>query len=416
MKKRIMKKVVTVVIASLAILSIAACGNGNDVNVNEITFALFSSNPAETQAMDNTIANFTKATGIKVKKEVITDKYMEVMKSRLSAKNAPDVFYVDSFEAPGLIKSNVLEPLTNTIENPEDFYPQFVEAFSGEDKQIYGVPKDYSTLSLYLNLDMLQAAGVDAAQVPTDFKELLNFAKELQPKLPQGTGAMVVEKDLARHLSALEATGATVIQEDGSASFSGNPSVTEYLSDLVKGHKDGYLLSAKEDLGADWAGAAFGTNKAAIMLEGNWVLSALEKDYPDVKFESREMPTVAGKKQTMAFTVGYGVAKNAQNKENAIKFVNYMTNEGQEQWVKEAGLLPTRKSIAEKMQLGTNPKLVSHIKGADYATVWSRGITLPIINTNFGNQFLAAFIGSENVEAALTNIDKVSNEEIRKQS
>ena len=45
----------------------------------------------------------------------------------------------------------------------------------------------------------------------------------------------------------------------------------------------------------DSAGAAFGSGKAVIMIEGNWVLSALNNEYPDVNYEILESPTVTVK-------------------------------------------------------------------------------------------------------------------------
>lgn len=413
-KMNTLKKIGLGILSLGMVIGLTACGGSQDTGT--ITFATWASSPAEDAAMDNTIAAFTAETGIKVNKEVIADKYMDVMKSRFAAKSAPDAFYVDALEAPGLMQSGVLENLDSALENKDDFYPAFLKTFQDADGKTFGLPKDYSTLSLYINKDMFEAAGVDPATIPTDYTAFVAFAKELQTKLPAGTASMVVEKDLARHLSAIEATGATVIKEDGTVDFASNPSVETYLKTLTDGHADKYFFAAKEDLGADWAGAAFGTNKAAMMFEGNWVLSAMSKDFPTVNFESRELPTMNGKKHTMAFTVGYGVSKDSKNKENATKFIQYMTNQGQKQWATESGTLPTRKSVEAEMNLPENAELKSHIAGAEYATVWSRGVTLPLINTNFGNQFLSAFNGETDIRTAIEKIDSITNEEIRKQA
>ncbi|HJW12900.1 MAG TPA: extracellular solute-binding protein, partial [Albitalea sp.] len=245
-----------------------------------ITLAVWTSQPAEEAALDRTIAAFTRATGIVVKKESIGDKYMDVLRSRFAARNTPDVFYLDSAEAPLLIGSDVLEPFDSRIDDAQDFYPQFLDAFRGENRKIYGLPKDYSTLALYVNTRLLARAGFKPSDVPTDHAELMAFARRLQPRLPKGSAALIYEKDLARHMSALEAFGDPVITSDGWARLSGNAGALAYLDGFVRGRKEGYLFSPKDDLGADSPAAAFGSGRAAMMMEGNWVLSALHKDYP----------------------------------------------------------------------------------------------------------------------------------------
>jgi len=279
-----------------------------------VTVAIWGSAPEEIAAFDRAAAGFTRATGIEVRKQLIVDKYMDVLKSRLAGHKPPDVFYLDAFEAPLLIASGALEPVDDQVTDPADFYPQFLDAFRGRDGRLYGVPKDYSTLALYINSGLLRRAGFLPDQIPDDFDALMAFCRQLQGRLPAGVGALLVEKDLSRSLSAMEAYGQPVVTPSGFAHFVGNAGAVRYLDALVTGHRDRYLFSAADDLGVDWAGAAFGTGKAVMMMEGNWVQSALRSEYPDTRFLVREMPRVHGRKQTMAYAVGYALAREARHK------------------------------------------------------------------------------------------------------
>ncbi|MGZ3182138.1 MAG: extracellular solute-binding protein [Telluria sp.] len=381
----------------------------------EVTVAIWGSAPAEVAAFDQAAAAFTRATGITVHKQVIEDKYMDVLKSRFAGRQPPDVFYLDAFEAPLLIASGVLAPLDGQFDQPDDFYPQFLAAFRGADGKQYGVPKDYSTLALYINPALLRQAGFRPDQVPGDFDALMRFCRLLQPKLPAGVGAMLVEKDLSRHLAALEAFGQPVVTAQRFARFTGNPGAYGYLDALVRGHAAHYLFSAKDDLGADWPGAAFGTGKAVLMMEGNWVQASLRHDYEDVPFVVRPMPRVNGQPRTMAYTVGYAVAQAARHPAEARAFVRFMTGPGLPLWIRAAGVLPARPSLARALHLDRDPVLGPHVAGAAYATVWARGDALPVMNTNFGSQFLAAFNGSKPLAEALANAEAVSNYEIARQ-
>jgi multiple sugar transport system substrate-binding protein len=398
-----------------ALATAAAICCSAPLRAETVTVALWGSAPSELAAFDRAAAAFTRATGIAVQKQVIEDKYMDVLKSRFAGHKPPDVFYLDAYEAPLLIASGALEPLDAQLDNGADFYPQFLRAFKGADGKLYGIPKDYSTLALYLNPVLLRQAGVRPDQVPTDFTALMRFARGLQPKLPQGVAAMIIEKDLARHLSALEAYGQPVVTAGGNASFARNPGAYQYLNELVTGHAAHYLFSPKDDLGADWPGAAFGTGKAAMMMEGNWVQAALKHDYADVPFVTRAMPSVNGRPQTMAFVVGYAVSREARNKSGAFKFARFMTGPGLRLWLSAAGNLPARRSVEAEMGLAADPAMRPHVDGASYATVWSRGDALPIMNFNFGSQFLAAFNGTKPLAAALEKAEAVSNREIERQ-
>lgn len=380
-----------------------------------VTVAVWGSSPGEVAAFDQAAAAFTRSTGIAVRKQVIEDKYPDVLKSRFAAGNPPDVCYLEGSEAPILIESGVLEPLDLTAADEADFYPQFLRAFRGRDGKLYGLPKDYSTLALYLNPLLLKRAGYRPDDVPRDFNGLMQFARALQARLPRGVAAMIVEKDLARHLAALETSGQPLIGADGRARFTGNAPAYDYLNELVTGHALKYLHSPKDDLGADWPGAAFGTQRTVMMMEGNWVVASLKHDYGDVPFITREMPTVNQRKQTMAFVVGYVVPRAAKNKAAGLRFARFMTGPGMRLWASASGTLPTRRSVETAMQIRGSATLAAHVAGAGYATVWSRGIELPILNTNFGNQFLAAFNGGKPLRQALEKAETVSNREIERQ-
>ena len=404
----------------LGALALLCLAGGRAMAAERITLAVWGSPPAEARALDLTIEAFTRSTGIVVKKETIADKYMDVLRSRFAARKTPEVFYLDSSEAPMLIKSGVLEAFDGRIDDLPDFYPQFIDAFRGDDRRIYGLPKDYSTLALYINTRLLAAAGFKPEQVPTDFNALLEFCRVLQARLPKGKAAMIYEKDLARHLSAVESFGTPVINPQGDAALAGNPAMLAYLQAFVSGRQSGYVLSPKDDLGADSPAAAFGAEKTVMMMEGNWVLSALRKDYADVPFVTREMPRVNGRPQTMAFVVGLAVSRFASNKAGAFRFAQFMTQRGSTaeavtDWARLSGTLPTRISVLAALNLSADPALAAHISGARYATVWSRGIGLPIVNTNFGNQFLAALNGSKSVRDAMLRAEQASNRELERQ-
>jgi multiple sugar transport system substrate-binding protein len=394
---------------------IALGGCSGERNATPVQLSLWANLPAEQAALKDAIGAFGQETGITVRPQVITDKYMDVMRSRFAARKPPDVFYLDSHEAPAFIRAGVLEPWDEAAQQPEDFPAQFLDAFRGADGRLYGLPKDFSTLALYINTGLLTEAGFSVADVPQDFMALAAFAQSLQERLQtrgKGRVAMLVEKDLARHLSALERCGPPLIDAQDRAQLGLNACGLAYLDAFARGRRTGSIVNPREDLGSDSPGAAFGGGKVVLMMEGNWVSSALRRDYPEVRFVTREMPLVNGQRHTMAFVVGWAVSRQSRNKDAAFRFARFMNGPRLEAWSRASGTLPTRRSVMQRMQLDADPVLKAHVIGASYATVWSRGIGLSVVDVNFANQFVAALNGSVSIPEAMVRAQTAANREI----
>ncbi len=59
---------------------------------------------------------------------------------------------------------------------------------------------------------------------------------------------------------------------------------------MQKNVKEGKFADRSNELDSGWGGEAFGTRKAAMTIEGNWIKGAAQKDYADVKYKTVELP------------------------------------------------------------------------------------------------------------------------------
>ena len=221
------KKLSLLFVALLAAFMLVACGGGSEDTGTEtegelseetaaeetteggetITLAVWGSSPAETEGLEKTVQSFEEKTGHKVEIEVITDNFNDQLTARFAANNAPDVFYLEAYVAPRFIESGVLLDITDDVPEQDDFFQPLLNAFKDSEGRLYAVPKDYSTLATYVNVDLLEEAGYTIDDVPADWEGLVEFSKELQGKLPDGVHAMIFDRTMARHLSAFHATG-----------------------------------------------------------------------------------------------------------------------------------------------------------------------------------------------------------------
>ncbi|GCD83593.1 ABC transporter substrate-binding protein [Parageobacillus thermoglucosidasius] len=400
---------------------LAGCGGGDEKAANketsgnngekvEVTLAGWGGNPSEQKLLQQTLDEFEKKhPNIKVKLEVISEQYMDVIKTRLIGGEGPDVFYLDAFEAPALIETGVLEPLDQYVTDDfdiDDFEKPLLDAFKGKDGHIYGFPKDYSTLALFYNKKMFKEAGVE---VPKTWDELRETAK----KLTKGTEVygFGVAPELARLYYIAESKGGKVVT-DNKASFA-DPKVVEALQPIVDMHLKDKSAAQPSEVGANWGGEMFGQGKAAMVIEGNWAIPFLQDTFPNLEFGTAEVPSINGKKATMAYTVAYVMNKDSKKKKAAWELISYLTGkEGMKIWTSKGYALPTRKSVAKELGYDKDPLRAPLVAGASYATVWQKGTNLPIIVNNFNNQFVSAFLGERPLNEALKEAEKTANKEI----
>ena len=293
----------------LGIITFTGCSVGRQTNQESVVTVTLSgwSNLNEKQLLQQLLKDFeAKNPKIQVKYDAIADEYMDVLKTRLIGDTAADVFYLDALEAPALMIPGVLEPLDNYI-TPEfditDFEPSLLKAFQ-QDGKTYGLPKDLSTLALFYNKKAFQAAGL--SQSPKTWSELREYSQKLtidkngDGKIEQYGFCVVPE--LARQYFMIKAEGGELVNQDGKATFASQESL-KGLQLIIDQYRNDKSAAQPTDVGTTSGSEIFGQGKAAMVIEGPWLISYLKQTFPNVEYTTAEVPTVAGKKGTMAYTV-----------------------------------------------------------------------------------------------------------------
>lgn len=395
----------------MAVTLFAACGQTKEAGSDSlagkhIVVARWGGNDAETTAFAKMLEEFKAETGITAEERVYTD-YDTQLKADLIAGTAPDVFYVDAFMAPFYIGQGVLTEIDKSAVEADKFYDSLITPFE-KDGKLYAVSKDYSTLALYYN-----KKWVNEEEIPDTQEELYGeeFLSKIQERLPEGVIALTYNQDLARLLDLLEIDGSSIIK-DGNKSNLGDANIIDNLRMVFDAAYAKRILTPA-DLGMGWNGEAFGNERAAMMIEGNWVYGTLKQQFSDVDFGVVEVPTYKGKNTTMVFTVGYAIDKNSKEPEAALEFIKFATGpKGMTTWCSGAGVLPSRGDVAASMGVDKDPYLLPHIKGAEYAKSWQKGDSLSIINKEFQNYFNAAVQGEMSLEAVMKKAEEEANKQI----
>lgn len=367
----------------------------------------WASSDAENTRLQEMIDNFNAANpDVQVQLNLVPD-FDTKLQTSLAGGAPPDVFYIDSFKLPDFVAAGSIDAIGNEMENPDDFYPNLREAFT-IDGTFYCPPKDFSTLALQYNTDLFDAAGVEYPTADWTWDDLRAAAEALTDE-ESGTYGLVLSPDLARWIAFLYQAGGSITNEDFTAMTLDTEEARQAMEFYVGLVQDGYAAQPS-DLDSGWPGEAFGKGRAAMAIEGNWIVPFLADQYPDLNYDIAQLPAGPGGQATMSFTVCYGIPANAANREASIRLINYLTGpEGMEAWTNLGLAMPTRESLRAGW-LEQFPELEPFLNGADYAYPWQfrPGFQDVLDTINAGLQ--QAFTGTTTVDQVLEEAQQVGTE------
>jgi multiple sugar transport system substrate-binding protein len=386
-------------VAALSIAAVAGsagAATASEEGGTELRLWGGSSGTAEDAALNDLLAQYAEMSGVTVTFEPQPDMDTS-LQAALAAGDPPDIFYVDSSRLPDLADAGALMPIPDgAITEPDDIYPSLKEAFT-YDGTWYCPPKDFSTLGLVYNVDMLEAAGVEP---PTNMEELAAAAEALTTDDVVG---LSFGPELARVGAFMLANGGYIVNDDVSQmtlDTDENRAALQYLADMFAAGD----AAKPADLEAGWAGEAFGLGKAAMVIEGNWLVGTMAQDYPDVNWSVAELPEGPAGKATYAFTVCYAVANEAPNPDASWAAIDFLTGpEGAAAWTAEFNVMPARESLREGW-LSDHPELEPFMNGAEYAHPWQFKPGFIDVITEFNTQFEQLIAGDTDVDSMIQDV------------
>ena len=342
----------------------------------------------EDDLLKQVIAAFEKShPTIKVNYEAFNN-YQTTMLAKFSARKPPDVFYVDVADFADWVRQGILEPLNpyaaKTHFSSKPFYTNLLNSFKYQGK-IYGYPKDWSSLGMEVNPALL-----GGQPVPKTWAQLRSVAQKINIA---GGKPICLSADWARMMAFVYQAGGTgQFRNANSAPF--RTAVNFYVN-LIK---DG-LAATPDNLGAGWCGEAFGKEKVAIALEGNWMLGYLKDTFPNLHYTLVPLPK--GKTRgNLAFTVSYSMAKDSKNKAAAWTLLSYLTGHtGMKKWTSLGFALPARSDIKPVAGRG------AFVKYPQFTHGWGNQVNFRHVWTEVANNELTAVLqGKETVNEMLQKI------------
>lgn len=425
-------------------LTLTACGgesepaatNGGDGEAvdtsaasGQIDYWLWDNNqkPVYEQCADD----FKEESGITVTiTQYAWDDYWTGVTNGFVAGTAPDVFTNHLSKYPEFVSQGQLVPLDATLEadgfDVSNYQEGLADLWVGQDGQRYGLPKDFDTVAIFYNKALIEAAGVDEAELASldwNPEDGGSYEKMIAHLTVDTNGVRGDEPGFDKNKVAVYGLGL----DGGSGGGNGqtqwsmytgttgwthtdkNPWGTKYNYDAPE-FKDtiswmasladkGYMPTVEAVTGQS-SGDIFGAGKYAMITNGSWMINQMF-GYTGVETGLAPTPVgPSGERASMYNGLADSVWAGSDNKAAAVKWVEYLGSAACQDVVGEAGVVfPAIPSATEKAQaafadrgIDVEPFLVHVNEGTtflfpitDYASQIS-GIMQPAVDAVFTGQ------------------------------
>lgn len=268
----------------------------------------------------------------------------------IAAGELPDVYMADSSYIPLYVESGGLEPLQPFIEGEDGFdpyqvfYPGVYENgfYQG---QPYLLNKDYSTVAIYANKKLFDAAGIALPEEGWTYDDLLDIAMQLTVDANGNNAASpdfdpenIVQYGMDHRggwfrgfQTVIYSFGSHTISEDGTT-FEGYMNSEEtiaalqWMSDAIHVYHVAPTTEFMNSLPSGAMQAFYDGQLAMVFGMGPWFLGQMEEQ-PDFEYAILPMPTGPGGHHGAVCWAGFGLAPNSENKDAAWLFLKALGTE-----------------------------------------------------------------------------------------
>jgi len=259
----------------------------------------------------------------------------------IAAGELPDVYMVDSSFVPLYVESGGLVNLRPYIEDaelgfdPSEVFYQGVYENGFYQGDPYVLAKDYSTVAVYANRALFDAAGIELPQDGWTYDDLLDIAMQLtvdangnNASSPDFDPANVVQYGMDHRgdwwrsfQSVIYSFGSHTISEDGSTldgyiNSAETISALEWMRDAVHVHHVAPTANWIQGLPGGVMPLFLEGQIAMVFGMGPWFLGMLEEQ-PGFEYAILPMPTGPGGKETAVCWAGFGMSPTSENPEAA---------------------------------------------------------------------------------------------------
>ena len=331
-----MKKAVALLLAATMALGMTACGGSSDSNADverspeDVTLTVWVSGAgAQVDAMKAACDAFAEETGYTIDFSAPGDTYEELMKTKMSSNDMPDVFDTHGWSVARY--SDYLSTL-NDVECTANIDPQILNIVSNADGDIYAMPFDMDISGMVYNVEVLTEAGVNVDDIKTwaDFEAACEKVKAIG-KIPVHMGGKntftigwFYDRVAPSYYITDEANSKAADLKNGKFDAEIWSEISGLLDSWVtKGYLNSDCVSGEYTADV----AALASNEAAFLFYGNIAITLGLGINPEANLGMMPLPAkTAGDEPTLIAgeNVALGIWKDTELKKEAVELLNYL--------------------------------------------------------------------------------------------
>lgn len=244
-----------------------------------ITYFTFSAAPDHLEDLDEMIAIF-EAENPMINVEVETaawDDYFTLLQTKIAGGVAPDVFELNyenfvSFASKGVLRDLTSLAAVDGSYDPDIFYPRAMNAFNYNGMQL-GLPETFSTVVLFYNQDLFNAAGVDYPEADWTWTEAVAAAEKITDA-DAGVWGLFSPVQFWEFYKKAAQNGCEFFNTDMTEVLLNSPACVEAVETMVSFAGEKGIMPTAEQMGGVSDGDMFASGQLGMLVSGIWMFGA----------------------------------------------------------------------------------------------------------------------------------------------
>ena len=309
--------------------------------------------------------------------------YWDGLTAAFASNTAPDVFTDHLARYPELVQNGVLVPLNDFVEadgvDVNNYFPGLAELWTSPDGERFGLPKDFDTIAVVINQDLLDGAGFEGDINELDWNPSDGgaFGELVQAMTVDANGVRGNEDGfdastmgdegsvygfgLEGNFGAFgQTTFSAFAASNGWTSVDGvwadeanyaDPALAETVQWFADWIEAGFItpIGSVQDLGGT---TIFQNGQAAMQTNGSWMISTLSGEATTFPVTYAPTPVgPSGERASMFNGLADSITTSAEDPEAAWAWVSYMASAECQELVGEGAVvfpaIPSAAAIAQ---------------------------------------------------------------------
>lgn len=357
-----MKRIMTILLTLTMIVSLAACGNETksddleskptnevkeDVNQTEekeeekkteekeeasnsepeeiVDIVYFTSSAKYKESYDVIAKKIEENLNVRIDIQVVPDEqYATLLKTKLSTNEVPDIF---DYNTP--VAYSVINARENCVDlSKEAWVERLVNpGLVMENGKLYGMPRESSSFypAFYYNKKVFNDLGLEEPTTLEELYTVLDAIKEAgitpihMANKESWTTQIYMTNTFTATLGKDKAEEVFYKLRNNKLKHADVPEFVEVLNTYMTFYDKGYVNKDHMSATYDDSQDAVGKGEAAMMLNGEWVVSGIQTLHPDAEIGAFAIPVETGLIGSGAFVQGMFIPKASENVEMAKK-------------------------------------------------------------------------------------------------